>query len=262
MNDEETNQIKKDELRKVAEKRIKESQRNFDNTPPEVTKQVAYELQVHQVELEMQNDELLRTQAELEESRARYFDLYNLAPVGYFTLNEKSIILEANLTFTNLLGVVRDALTKQPLTRFIFKEDQDIFYLHYKQLLETGTPQVCELRMLHSDSTQFWGRLEATTFMDDKNNQICRVVISDITKSKDAEEALQKANDEIKILRGCLPICASCKKIRDDNGLWNNVEDYLEDKTEAQFTHGICPECTKTLYPDYHKEKNREIRNE
>ena len=95
-----------------------------------------HELRVHQIELEMQNEELRRTQAELEASRARYFDLYDLAPVGYFTLSEKGLILEANLTAATLLGVARGDLVKQPLPRFILPEDQDIYYLHRKQLLK------------------------------------------------------------------------------------------------------------------------------
>ena len=77
-----------------------------------------HDLRVHQIELEMQNEELRRTQADLEASRARYFDLYDLAPVGYFTISERGLILEANLTAATLLGVARGALIKQPLTRF------------------------------------------------------------------------------------------------------------------------------------------------
>jgi len=79
---------------------------------------VLHDLRVHQIELEMQNEELRRTQADLEASRARYFDLYDLAPVGYFTISERGLILEANLTAATLLGVARGALIKQPLTRF------------------------------------------------------------------------------------------------------------------------------------------------
>ncbi len=102
---------------------------------------------MHQIELEMQNEELRRPQAELDAARARYFDLYDLAPVGYCTLSEKGLILEANLTAATLLGVARGALVKQPISRFILKEDQDIYYLHRKQLFETGEPQTCELRI-------------------------------------------------------------------------------------------------------------------
>ena len=94
-----------------------------------------HELRVHQIELEMQNEELRRAQAELDAARARYFDLYDLAPVGYCTLSEQGLILEANLTAATLLGVARGALVKQPFTRFILKEDQDIYYLHRKTAL-------------------------------------------------------------------------------------------------------------------------------
>ncbi|MCP4264571.1 MAG: response regulator [Candidatus Brocadiaceae bacterium] len=61
---------------------------------------------------------------------------------------------------------------------------------------------------------------------------------------------LQKALDEVKILRGLLPICSSCKKVRDDNDNWHEIERYIKDNSEADFTHGICPECSKTWYPD------------
>jgi PAS domain-containing protein len=113
--------------------------------PPEEAGRLLHELQVHQIELEMQNDELRRAQQELEASRVKYFDLYDLAPVGYFTVSEEGLILEANLRGADLLGVGRNRLTKQPLTRYIVPEDQDVYYLHRKRLLETGVRQVCEL---------------------------------------------------------------------------------------------------------------------
>jgi PAS domain-containing protein len=114
---------------------------NLEALSPEEARRALHELRVHQIELEMQNEELRRTQEELEVSRARYFDLYDLAPVGYFTLSEQGLILEANLTAAKLLGVARVALVKQPLSHFILPRDQDIHYRHRKQLLETGTPQ-------------------------------------------------------------------------------------------------------------------------
>jgi PAS domain-containing protein len=87
---------------------------------------------VHQIELELQNEELRRAQAELDIARARYFDLYDLAPVGYCTISEQGLILEANLTVAALLGVARSELVKQPISRFILKKDEDIYYLHRK----------------------------------------------------------------------------------------------------------------------------------
>ena len=95
-----------------------------------------HELRVHQIELEMQNDELLRAQMELEASRDRYFNFYDMAPVGYFTLSEKGLILEANLTSATLLGVARSEMVKHPISQFIHKEDLDVFYLYLNQLLK------------------------------------------------------------------------------------------------------------------------------
>jgi len=108
---------------------------------PEETRQTLHELRVHQIELEIQNEELRRTQGELVEERTRYFDLYDLAPVGYLTLSEKGLIMEANLTAATMLGVARRSLLNSPITLFIPKEDQDIFYLNRKQLIETGGRQ-------------------------------------------------------------------------------------------------------------------------
>jgi len=118
----------------------------------EETRRLLHELRVHQIELEMQNEDLRLAHEALEASRARYFDLYDLAPVGYVTVSEQGTILEANLTAAALLGENRGALIKQPITRFILPDDQDIYYRHSKQIFETGQPQVCEMRMQRTDS--------------------------------------------------------------------------------------------------------------
>ena len=157
---------------------------------PEETRRTLHELQVHQIELEMQNEEMRRTQVELDAARVRYFDLYDLAPVGYCTISKQGLIMEANLTASTMLGVPRGKLVSQPLTRFILKEDQDIFYLHRKNLLDTGEPQTCELRMVKKNGTIFWAHLAGAAAKDESGTTICRIVISDITERKVAEEAL------------------------------------------------------------------------
>ncbi|MEP7306227.1 MAG: PAS domain-containing protein, partial [Acidobacteriota bacterium] len=147
-----------------------------------------YDLQVHQIELEMQNEELRRAEADLETSRARYFDLYDLAPVGYLTVSEAGLVVEANLTASTLLGVVRGALVQQPMTRFLVAEDQDSYYLFRKRLFATGAPQVLDLRVQRQNGTQFWARFEATTAQDaDGATEVCRLVVSDITDRKRIE---------------------------------------------------------------------------
>ncbi|MDP2343810.1 MAG: ATP-binding protein [Deltaproteobacteria bacterium] len=155
---------------------------------PAEAKRVLHELRVHQIELEMQNDELRRAQRELEDSRARYFDLYDLAPVGYLTLSGSGVILEANLTAARMLGVSRSHLVKQPLTRFIAPEDQDVYFLCRRRQLSS-----CELRML-SAKERTWLRLETSTGVDVDGVPLLRMALIDITQRKRAEE-LQRASE-------------------------------------------------------------------
>ena len=159
-----------------------------------------HELEVHQIELEMQNEELRRVQEELQASQARYFDLYDLAPVGYCTVSEKGLLLETNLTACSLLGVDRSKLLRQPLTRFILAEDVDGYYLHLKKLFATGQQQAFEIRMLRQDGALFWALLEATEAQgSETGGPVCRIVMSDITGLKNTEEALQANNAELEL---------------------------------------------------------------
>ena len=114
-------------------------------------RRVLHELQVSQVELEAQNVELRHSRLELEESNARYFDLFDMAPVGYLTLDADGVIVEANLTAAALLGAARGALASQPLTSFISPEDQDIFH-HHRRIVSEGAPHECELRLANARS--------------------------------------------------------------------------------------------------------------
>jgi len=165
---------------------------DMKNRSSEEIQEMLHELRVHQIELEMQNDELRTSQMELETVKARYFDLYDLAPVGYCTISEKGLIMEANLSAATLLGVARGSLANQPISKFIFKEDQDIYYLHRKKLFETSSPQAYEIRIVKMDGTVFWARLEATVAQDAAGVTVCRVMLSDITASKKAEEILRR----------------------------------------------------------------------
>ena len=155
------------------------------------------DLRAHQIELEMQNEELRRTQEKLDASRTRYFDLYDLAPVGYVTISETGLILEANITAANLLGIARDDLVKLRFSRFILNEYQGTFYLLRKQILETSEPQSCELQMARQGGAPFWARLEATTVRDESGAPENRLVLSDITESKLAEVALRRSEAKL-----------------------------------------------------------------
>ena len=140
----------------------------------------------------MQNEELRTAQAQIEAGRDRYYDLYDLAPVGYCTLSEQGLILEANLTAATLLGTTRNLLVKKPISRFILKDDQDIDYLHRKKLFDTGEPQECELRLVKPDSALSWAHLMATATQAEDGAPVCRVVLTDITERKKSMATLQR----------------------------------------------------------------------
>jgi len=178
---------------KKSRKKAVRLSKNQESMSPEETQQALHELRVHQVELEMQNEEL-------KAARARYFDLYDLAPVGYITVSEQGLVLEANLTATTLLSVSRGNLMNQLLTRFILKEDQDIYYLHRKKLLDTGKPQMCELRMVKKNGTVFWAHLSGAAARAEDGTTACRVVMSDITESKDMDAKLRREEQRFRAL--------------------------------------------------------------
>lgn len=161
----------------------------------EQTRKLLHELSVHQIELEIQNEELRRSQMELKTLQERYFDLYNLAPVGYCTLSEKGLILDINLTGTTLLGMAKGKLLKRLFTNFILPEDQDIYYRHSKAMFATTETQACELRMVKNDGTVFWVRLEETTAEDNSGAPVYRIVLVDITANKQAEETLRESEE-------------------------------------------------------------------
>jgi PAS domain S-box-containing protein len=196
-------EMKKDELelRKRAEEALQGQQDEDRELSKEEMQHLIHELRVHQVELDMQNEELRRVQLEIEASRNRYSDLYDFAPVGYITASEKGLILEANLTICSMLGVERNFLIKKPFSRFITNETQDTYYFHRQKLFETKGRQTSELKLIRKDGTQFEAQLESIAIEDGKGNitQI-RAAITDITDRKMAEEALRESEEKYRDL--------------------------------------------------------------
>lgn len=168
---------------------------NMETASPEAMQKIVHQLQVHQVELEMQNDELRRTQFDLETARLRYFELYDLAPVGYCTLSEHGMILEANLMAAKLFDTSRGDLVNKPISSFIFKGDQDIYYLHRKRLIATGEPQSYELRILNNNSKPVWVNINATYEKDADGVPLLRQVITDISERKQTEQILRESEE-------------------------------------------------------------------
>ncbi len=197
---------------------------------PEKARQILHELQVHQIELELQNEELRRAQVELGATRARYFDLYDLAPVGYCSLSEAGLILEANLTAATLLGTARSALVNQPITRYILKESQDAYYLYHKKLMATGESQACELQMHDLAGTAFWARLQTCIARDADGLPVWRVVLTDISERKQAEARLFLLGNVFSHAREGILITAVGGTIIDVNDSFSRITGYPRDE--------------------------------
>jgi PAS domain S-box-containing protein len=152
-------------------------------------RQLVHELDIHRIELEIQNEELRRTQVQLEELNDRYLNLYEFAPVGYLTLNDKGLILEANLTATRLLGVEKRRLLKRFFSSFVCREDLGAGYLHLKRVLATKSKQTCEIRLTRGDGAHFLAQLETVPVLTEGGEpSLLRMILMNITERKAAEE--------------------------------------------------------------------------
>lgn len=185
-----TPQVTAQNFRQRAEELFRSSENlNPESTSPEEISQLLHELRVHQIELEMQNEELRRAQAALDTSQARYFDLYDLAPVGYVTITANNMIQEVNLAAATMFGVARSLLVNQGTSRILPRENQLVFYQHLKQCIETSAVQEWEMRLMRADGELFWAHLQATPVQ----NGECWLIINDITERKRTEELIVRA---------------------------------------------------------------------
>jgi PAS domain S-box-containing protein len=181
------------ELRRRAEEALQQRAPGSSPTDPEQIESVLHELRVHQIELEMQNEELLRTQLELEAAHARYFDLYDLAPVGYLTLDDQEEVLESNLEAARLLGVERRDLQGRPITDFVHPESQDALY-HYWRAGPAGSDATLDLRLRSDDAVERWVRLTASAAVTRAEERVPRrVVLADVTERLRADRQLRSA---------------------------------------------------------------------
>ena len=180
-------------LRQRAEGFLQKTDQDIGAMPVQDIQQLVHELQVYQIELEMQNEELRRTQQALETSRDRYSALYDFAPVGYLTLDRAGVILEANLTAARLLGTARGELLRQRLTDFIVPTDQDTFYRHRQQVVAMHLPQVCELAMQRQDGTGLLVQLESLVEPEKAGGPLrWSMALSDITTQRHLEAQLRE----------------------------------------------------------------------
>jgi PAS domain S-box-containing protein len=185
-------------LRQRAEELLRAKGPDISGMAVEDIQTLLHELQVHQIELELQNEELRQAQVELAESRDRYSDLYEFAPVGHLTLDEKGRIIESNLTAAGMLGVDRTAARGSDLSRFVDRESQDQLYFHLQAVFAGDRKQICELVLNKKDGTTPAVRLESIIQQSaEAVTRRCRTALIDITDVREIRQQLQHFNEEL-----------------------------------------------------------------
>lgn len=228
------------ELRERAEARwedLRDQSTDEINLTFEGSRKLLHELQVHQIELEMQNDELRRIHIKAEESKARYVELYDFAPVGYCTVSETGLILQANLALATILGVPRGELLQQPFSRLIDRQDQDIFYQLRAGLLQEKLQDEiheCELRMLQFNEEKIHAHLAASLRQVKDHTKSLQLVISDITIRKQAEVKLQLAARVFRHAREGIIITDAQSNIINVNQAFTRITGYTLDEAVGQ----------------------------
>ncbi|MEO8166279.1 MAG: PAS domain S-box protein [Betaproteobacteria bacterium] len=224
-------------LRERAEELLKTSHADIAAMSNEDVRRLVHELQVHQMELEIQNEDLREAQIELAHSRDRYSDLYEFAPVGYLTLDRQGLIQEANLTAATMLGVERKRLTNRKLTDFLSDEAQDAWHLHRREVFSDEAKKSCELAMNPAHGNSLTVRLESLVFRDEDGNlSQCRTALIDVTTVKQARQQLEQSEQRYQRLTDA--VIDYVFTVRIENG------------GETETTHGLNCESVTGYTPD------------
>jgi PAS domain S-box-containing protein len=179
------------ELRHQAEEQLlKKKQKITAPSTPEELRRLVQELEVHQIELEMQNEELQQARSDLEKSLNQYTDLYDFAPVGYFTLDQNGIILNVNLTGARMLGMERSRIVKQHFKNFVLASFHSVISSFLEEVFRNRTQETIEIVLQKEEKKELYAHVEAIV---SENRRECRVALVDITAQKQSEKSLQES---------------------------------------------------------------------
>jgi len=189
------------DLRKRAEQAMHDETLPLHDMSEEEVAGLLHELRVHQVEMEMQNETLRQAQVELEQSRTKYTDLFDFAPVGYLVFDGDGVVVEANLTATGMLQVERSQLIGKPLVALLQPASRDPWRLHCQSVFKSGQTQECDLELKREDDTQMVVRLRSQPVKNEKDEVVqCRTAMTNITALARAEYRLRDSERRFRTL--------------------------------------------------------------
>ncbi len=234
-----TAQEKFNELRRKAEELMLKPDFSRTVVESEDPLRLIHELQTFQVELELQNDELRRSQQELMEFKIHYAQLYDFTPVGYVTLGSKGKIINANLTLAKMLATERSSLLNRLLSDHILPRDQDIYYLHLQRLFDSRNRQICDLKMKKTEGALFDVQLESTVIPEACQGEAqYRTVIIDVSERKRTELLLQYGKSQLESVLNKIDASIYVADMASHEILFMNT--YMKDKHQADLTGRVC----------------------
>jgi PAS domain S-box-containing protein len=245
-------------LRKPTEELLRMTKRDVAAMPVEDLQQLVHELQVHQIELDLQNEELRRTQVELETARERYVDLYDFSPVGYLTLDTQGKIVEANRGAGTLLGINRGKLIGQTLSRFVESSDQDTLHRHCQNVLKTGARESCEVRLREEAGACACVHLESVAVHDVLGHIThWRTTLLDISDRKVAEDGLRLTKFSVDRAADAIYWIDPQAKILNVNEAASRMLGYSKDELCAMTLHDLSPDFQADKWPGFWAETRR-----
>jgi len=224
------------ELRRRAEARLSEKQKSHRSQAgaersADDTQRIVQELQIHQIELEMQNEQLEQARVETEAALELYTDLYEFAPSGYFTLDRDGTIRQANLTGSGLLGVDRSRLVNRNFQLFVAENSREVFQTFAAKVFASHARETCEAMLLREGKPPFYARIEAVS---SDSGQECRAVVVDITERKRSEEKIQEQASLLELSQDAIYVRSLDEKIQ----YWNKGAEQLYGWTAEEAIHG------------------------
>lgn len=241
-----------EKLRAQAEQRFLERDPNSVSPGDQETDHLSMEQLIHEIKLgkierEIQSEALIKSQGETADAVEQCTELFDSAPTSYFKFNRDGKILAVNFAGARLAGAERDNVVDTNFKPLLSLLDGVRFGDYLGRLFDGGEKESFDVTIATEGREPIQVIVEAVVSADGTE---ARANIFDVSERHKAAAdraelvaKLQIALDEVKLLSGVLPICVACKKIRDENGRWTEVDVYIERHSEAQFNQGLCPDC-------------------